>query len=149
MVAERAGSPSPGGHGWPGWALVAALAAFGAVLMALGLAEAAVPAAIRPATELDPADPTGRGLLILIGLCLLALAWGVLRFRRWAWWGAVAAGLLMAWPAIDGLLVQPLSGGAPELPVFQLIVALSLPYLWVRRRDFEIGTTRGAVSRGP
>lgn len=149
MVAERAGSRSPGGHGWPGWVLVAALAAFGAVLMALGLAEAAVPAAIRPATELDPADPTGRGLLILIGLCLLALAWGVLRFRRWAWWGAVAAGLLMAWPAIDGLLVQPLTGGAPELPVFQLIVALSLPYLWVRRRDFEIGTTRGAVSRGP
>lgn len=149
MAAEGSSSGAAGGHGWPGWVLVAALGSLGAVLVALGVAESAVPQAIRPATELDPTDSTGRSVLVLIGLCLVGLAWGVVRFRRWAWWGAVAAGLLMVWPTVDGLLVAPLSGGTPRFPLFELILALALPYLWVRRRDFEIGTTRHGVPRGP
>lgn len=145
---RQAKSGSPGDHGWPGWVLVAALGSFGAMLVALGAAEAIVPPALRPVTGADPSDPAGRGLLVLAGLCLVAVGWGVVHFRRWAWWGAVAAGLLVAWPAVDGLFVQPLSGGTPRIPVFELAVALCLPYLWVRRREFGIGVATRA-SRGP
>lgn len=138
---------SIGDHGWPAWVLSAALVLLGLFLAALALAGDQLPAGLRPGT-LAELDDTGRGTLVIGAVCLGAIAWGVLLFRRWAWWGAVAVGLLLAWPAVGGLLA-PLAGGTLRVRLIELAVVACLPYLWARRRDFGLGTTRVGRARGP
>lgn len=137
------------GHGWPGWLLCGALALLGALLALLALAQELVPPPLRPEAMLEVEEESARAVLLLGGLCLVALAWGVLRFRRWAWWGTVAVCLLLAWPALDSLLALLRGGAPPPGFLFQLAVVAALPYLWARRRDFGIGTTRRTIPRGP
>lgn len=147
MSGRGAASVSPREHAWPGWLLAAVLALLGAFLVTLALAPDLLPVFLRPTAS--PADePRTQGLLALAGAGLLGVAWGVLSFRRWAWWGAVAVGLLLAWPALSGLL-GPLAGGSFRFRPLELVVAGCLPYLWARRRSFGIGPTPPDPAREP
>lgn len=144
---EGEGGRAPRDHEWPGWVLSAALALLGLFLAALALAGERIPAALRPEAVAE-LDDRGRGVLLMAGVSLGAIAWGVLLFRRWAWWGGVGVGLLLAWPALAGLLA-PLAGGTLRIRLLELAIVACLPYLWARRRDFGFGATRVGRPRGP
>lgn len=139
---------SAGDHGWAGWLLCGALVLLGGFLVVLALADDLVPPGLRPEAMVAAEEQAARSVLLLGGLCLVALAWGVLRFRRWAWWGTVAVGLLLVWPALSGLLA-PLEGGTLRIRFLHLAVVACLPYLWARRRDFGIGASPRRIPRGP
>ena len=81
-----------------------------------------------------------RWLVGALGVALLAIGFGFLHFRRWAWWGGLA---WAAWSAME--VVRGLDPGAliTGIPLPQLLAACALPYLWARRHDFGVG------GRGP
>ncbi len=71
------------------------------------------------------------------GVGLVVLAWGLFSFWRWAW---VA---YLGWAAVTiyGLSQTMFAGEAViTLEGFSILVPLGLPYLWLKRRDFGIGT---------
>lgn len=70
-----------------------------------------------------------------LGVALLAIAFGFLQFRRWAWWGGL---VWAAWSVVE--VVRALD---PEtvagIPLPQFLAVCAIPYLWIRRRDFGVG----------
>lgn len=74
----------------------------------------------------------------ILGVALLAIAFGFFRFRRWAWWGGLAWAV---WSAVEVVrALDPETVAGISLP--QFLAACAIPYLWVRRRDFGVGDRR-------
>lgn len=71
-----------------------------------------------------------------LGVALVVIAFGLLRFRRWAWWG----GLVWAvWSAVE--VARSLGPAVVAgIPLPQFLAVCAIPYLWVRRRDFGVGS---------
>lgn len=129
----RRGTTGPR-HGPLGCAIaVASFAVPGAMALGVALFLDLVPAWLQPG---GVAPGAARVFVAALGLALLAQGLGFLRFRRWAWWGG------LVWAAFSALAVAgniEVGEGAlrAELPLWQLIAVVSVPYLWVRRRDFD------------
>lgn len=128
----------PAPHGVLGLAI--AVVAFGMV-GAMALAAAAVsgwlPSWLAPATR---AGGTPLRLAVGgLGVGLLAVGVGFLRFRRWAWWGGLA---WAGWSVVE--VVRSLDPVVGAIPLPQFLAACAIPYLWMRRRDFGVG---GRASR--
>lgn len=94
-----------------------------------------------------PAGPgAGIGLRIALGalgVALVAIGFGFLRHRAWAWWGGLA---WAGWSAVEVLrALDP--GAVSAIPLPQLLAVAAIPYLWSRRRDF--GVVRERRGREP
>lgn len=81
----------------------------------------------------------------VLGIALVAIAFGFLRFRRWAWWGGLGWAL---WSGFE--VVRSLDPGAvAAIPLPQFLAVCAIPYLWMRRRDFGVGDRRSAMRGAP
>ncbi len=135
---------APGPHGPLGFAI--ALFVFG--LAGLIVLAAAGLAGLLPGW-LPQAEGPGGTLVRLftgaLGVSLLAIAFGFLRFRRWAWWGALAWAV---WSAVEVVRALDPAALVSGIPFPQLLAALALPYLWARRKDFGVPRRRDRGPRG-
>ena len=90
-----------------------------------------------PADWVDPQfrTPLGRARSAAIGLGLISLGWGIFTRARWAWIGYVAWTVAALYHTATTAFVPP---ATIQLYGFGYLMPLGLPYLWARRRDFDI-----------
>ena len=131
-------------HAWPGKLLVA-LAALGG-LAAVGVAAWSLfeppPGTVRMfglragGWMLEAWLP--RVAMTAFGAVLLAVGWGVVGWRRWAWWASLGLAALFGLGFLAQLLA-PLWHGAPAsvLDVYALLYVVCVPYLVRHRRFFR------------
>jgi hypothetical protein len=132
------------GHAWPGKLLVAllALGGLGAFLAAGWSVFGPSPGTVRMfglrAGGWVLSDLLPRLLMIVFGGLLLATGWGVVTWRRWAWWAALGLITLFGLGFLAQLLA-PLWNGAPAsvLDFYALLYIVCAPYLVRNRRFFR------------
>ncbi len=131
-------------HAWPGKLLVAvmALGGLGALLAAVWSLFGPPPGTVRMF------GLRGRGWMLTafiprlamaaFGTALLVSSWGLVAWRRWAWWSSVGFAALFGLGFLAQLLA-PMWGGAPAsaLDLYALLYVVCLPYLIRNRRFFQ------------
>lgn len=139
---------TPAPHGVIGFGIsVLVFGLAGLMVLAAAIVSGWLPGWLPPAA--GPGGVVLRVAIGVLGIALVAIAFGLLRFRRWAWWGglgwALWSGFEVARSLDPGLVVG--------IPLPQFLAMCAIPYLWIRRRDFGVGdrrsAMRGAQSIGP
>jgi len=79
--------------------------------------------------------PLVQSVVLLLGLALLAAAFGFVRFHRWAWWIVAIWGL---WSAVE--LARSALANLLDITISfpRLVAVFLLLYAWRRRRDFGV-----------
>ncbi len=85
-----------------------------------------------------------RALVLAVGVALLVVGKGYFSFRRIGWLGYMAWAL---WSAF--IVVTTFRSGSAGLEIawFPLLVIAGIPYVWMRRRDFDVGSRSTVAGR--